>query len=346
MNNTKVDIVRRKVPSQKDLNRVRTETSSEPVSFTFGGDDLESLASEPTPIRTYERLKIQRISNKHYGLFESASLLSNYGIKFFSFIKELDTEDFGKSPLKNHKISNEIRCKMVDWILEIFNVFNFNDTSFFLAVHIMDTYFHKSSRSLNNNDVHLVGIVSMLLASKFEETLPLRVCILSEKIGYNTFSEDEIIMKEREIVRDVGFSNFICTSTFEFIKNFFVDFNENNYEMIEQNNLRKIIDKLEKYATYYSKLILHFIEFYNYKHSDKAIACISCSYDMINEKYSSELSKEGNHYIKEWIRYLIRENNAQGEIQRIYSEIAKYTEIYLKINFINFSLNQSYKKTV
>lgn len=340
MNYTKSEtyLERNNVPVHRGLNKARGETSSDP--------DFVPLDSEQTPIRTYERLKLERISNKHYSLFESASLLSNYGTRFFAFIKLLDLEDLGKFPLAKHKISNEIRCKMVDWIIEIFNVFNFNDTSFFLAIHIMDSYLNNTNKILQNEDVHLIGLVSMLLASKFEEPLPLRVSILVEKIGYNTFSYEKIIEMEREMINDIGLKNFICTSTYEFIKNFFVDFNENNFDMIEKNNIRKIIDKLEKYAVYYSKLILHFIEFYNYKYSNKAIACISCSYDMIIEKYSNELSKEGNHYIKEWIRYLIRENNAQDEIQRIYSQIAKYTDIYLNSTFINFSLNQSYKREV
>ena len=41
---------------------------------------------------------------------------------------------------------------------------------------------------LTNKDVHPVGVISMYIASKFEDTFPLHSKVVSEKIAHGTMS--------------------------------------------------------------------------------------------------------------------------------------------------------------
>jgi hypothetical protein len=94
------------------------------------------------------------------------------------------------NPLKNHKINNKIRTKMVDWIVEVFGNFpkRVTDETFFRAVCIMDLYFKKKKQVLCDNDVHITGIVSMFLSSKYEDVIHITLQDMVNKVGHNKFS--------------------------------------------------------------------------------------------------------------------------------------------------------------
>ena len=72
---------------------------------------------------------------------------------------------------------------MTDWMLEVFDYFNESSTihTYFLAVQIMDTFLKnyepkKPQFKIQREDIHLIGIASMFLATKYQdiEAIPLR----------------------------------------------------------------------------------------------------------------------------------------------------------------------------
>jgi len=62
-----------------------------------------------------------------------------------------------------------MRAKMVDWMIEVYTIFDFMPDSYFLAVYIFDKYLAWTNWLLTNEHVHLVGTVSMFLSTKSEE---------------------------------------------------------------------------------------------------------------------------------------------------------------------------------
>ena len=109
-------------------------------------------------------------------------------------------------------------------MIEVFSVFDYSDTTLFTAVNTMDQFINKTADILEDKDIHLIGMISMFIASKFEETYPLRLDFLEEKVGHNTFSKKEILSKEREMVNTIGANSLIGTSALECITSFFYDF--------------------------------------------------------------------------------------------------------------------------
>lgn len=53
---------------------------------------------------------------------------------------------------------------------------------------------------LENKNVHAIGIISMYLASKYEDIYPLHSKIVSDKIAHKAFSSFEILKKETEFL--------------------------------------------------------------------------------------------------------------------------------------------------
>ena len=65
----------------------------------------------------------------------------------------------------------------------------------------MDRYFKNVSLSLQSTELHLVGVVSMFVASKYEDIVPLMMKTVVNKIGHNKFELRQIEEKELELLR-------------------------------------------------------------------------------------------------------------------------------------------------
>ena len=55
----------------------------------------------------------------------------------------------------------------------------------------MDNYLQKAQKKFNENDIHLIGMVSMYMASKMEDIIPLHMVHIKTKIGHDKFTKSE-----------------------------------------------------------------------------------------------------------------------------------------------------------
>jgi hypothetical protein len=90
-------------------------------------------------------------------------------------------------------------------MVEVLTTFKNSDQTFFLAINLMDRYFKDSERVLQGSELHLTGIVSMFIASKYEDIMPLLMKTVINKIGHNKFSLRQVEEKELEILRVIGY---------------------------------------------------------------------------------------------------------------------------------------------
>ena len=125
---------------------------------------------------------------------------------------------------------------MSDWMIEVCTSFKCAPRTYFLAVTIMDKYLIASLQNgivRENSEIHLMGVVSMYLASKYEDVYTLHSKIISEKIANGAITQKQIIEKERE---------FLALFQFEvdFITHF--DFHQTYNDKIE----KQLIHNLER----------------------------------------------------------------------------------------------------
>lgn len=68
-------------------------------------------------------------------------------------------------------IQQEVNCRMrsilVDWLIEVHRKFELMPETLYLAVNIMDRFL--AVKMIRRTELQLVGISSMLIASKYEE---------------------------------------------------------------------------------------------------------------------------------------------------------------------------------
>lgn len=92
---------------------------------------------------------------------------------------------------------------MMDWMVEVCTSFKCSRRTYFLAVQLFDKYFlriKEKGTTLNNKDVHCIGVTAMYLASKYEDIFPLHSKIVSEKIAHKAISCDDILSKEGDFL--------------------------------------------------------------------------------------------------------------------------------------------------
>lgn len=239
--------------------------------------------------------------NKFYYIErENQHLINKYGSELYDYSKELENECVFKDLLVRHKVDPSVRTKMVDWMIEVLYAYHSDSPTLFLAVHLFDSYIAKSETILTNNDVHLVGIVCIYLASKMEDLIPLRMSHVKAKIGHNKFSEKKIREKEKIILQTINFK-MIATSTYDFVKTFIFDFYHNNQESIMKLNMYKHIECFENICLFLCKLMFHNEEFTNYKYSLKAIASIVTAFDILRS-HAKDFSKDSETFMRQWVR--------------------------------------------
>ena len=67
----------------------------------------------------------------------------------------------------------------------------------------MDKYLQSSIHNgivRKNEDIHFMGVVSIYLASKYEDVYPIHSKIVSEKIAHGAISQKQILDKELEFL--------------------------------------------------------------------------------------------------------------------------------------------------
>jgi hypothetical protein len=98
---------------------------------------------------------------------------------------------------------------MIDWMIQVFRVCKTDsECSFFLAASIMDRYMDiKNSEGLRiqSKDYHLVGLVSIFIASKYEDIRPISMRKLLINVGHSKFSTEDILKCEIDVLRTLNF---------------------------------------------------------------------------------------------------------------------------------------------
>lgn len=86
-------------------------------------------------------------------------------------VQQLQYRDF----LSRHEVKEKHRAKIIDWMLEVFVMYKQRNQTLFRAYFILDMYFYRCTDKVTPNDLYLLGIVCVFIASKVEEIEPLNL---------------------------------------------------------------------------------------------------------------------------------------------------------------------------
>lgn len=330
---------------EKELNILQKEDSKEKKIKDFIGD----------MIKYYKDLK--KIEDKketsafQYNILSKRDLMINmnpitefmvksYGPELYVTTVKLDQIQRDSYYLKKHHINSGSRTKMVSWMMEIFASYASEPLSFFLAVEIMDNYLQKVQKKFNENDIHLIGMVSMYMASKMEDIIPLHMVHIKTKIGHDKFTQSEIIMMERDILKVLNW-DIILITIYDVVKTFLSDFYVNNRNMINTLKLETICYDLEIISIFLCKLVCLHEAFFKYNKCITGISVIIAAFDILRSNY--KMSKEAENFLRQWLLFLVKESKFPVEnVTKVYNKVCSFYEDIDSVNKVAPSLCKLY----
>lgn len=96
------------------------------------------------------------------------------------------------------KINTTMRMIVVDWLVEVHQKFRLEPPTLYLTINIFDRYL-SAAKSIGRNKLQLVGVTSLLLASKYEEIYPPALADIVY-ITDNAYSSDQVLDMECEVL--------------------------------------------------------------------------------------------------------------------------------------------------
>ena len=120
-----------------------------------------------------------------------------------------------------NEINEQMRSILIDWLTDVHHKFQFRDETLFMTVLIIDRYC--TIRQISRNKLQLLGVTSMMIASKHEEIDFPKI----EDFIYitdNAYTKEEIVKLEFDILIALNFE-LLYPSPIKFFEYLSVNFN-------------------------------------------------------------------------------------------------------------------------
>lgn len=209
-----------------------------------------------------------------------------------------DITNFNSKHIKLTIHKSTHRKKLLRWIYEVCRDFRYSQYTFTLAVLIVDKYTEKCGFELD--EYQLLGITSLFLAAKIEEskTRPVQEYSMVTDFSY---SEAEIIFRERLILQTLNYDIFPKLPQFYFDVNYFSS-NFGSFNLDDKKEVFNcfIASQLEK-SSYSNNVFLLYLE----------------------SKGEMENILSGRKVIKDSIKFYIENNHKATEILKNFELLNK-----------------------
>jgi cyclin B len=133
----------------------------------------------------------------------------------YLMIKEKDRVDF-RYLSSQPDINEKMRAILVDWLVEVHRMFKLLPETLFLSISIIDRYL--SQKPVARNQLQLIGISSMLIASKYEEIYAPE-CNDFVYISDGAYTKPQILLTEQTILNTLNF-NITHPSALHFLRRY------------------------------------------------------------------------------------------------------------------------------
>ncbi|KAL4227464.1 G2/mitotic-specific cyclin-B2 [Mactra antiquata] len=135
---------------------------------------------------------------------ENPQLVSEYVNDIYDYMRDLEVKyPIQSNYLENKEITGKMRAILIDWLCQVHHRFHLLQETLYLTVAIIDRFLQE--KPVPKNKLQLVGVTSMLIASKYEEMYAPEVADFVY-ITDNAYNKKEILDMEQNILRTLKFS--------------------------------------------------------------------------------------------------------------------------------------------
>ncbi|XP_054819397.1 cyclin-A3-4-like isoform X2 [Prosopis cineraria] len=138
---------------------------------------------------------------------DDPQMVGSYASDIYEYLRTLEV-DPRRRPLPDYikKVQRDVdpnmRGVLVDWLVEVAEEYKLVSDTLYLTAAYIDKYL--SLNALSRQKLQLLGVSSMLIASKYEEIKPPEVeelCYITD----NTYTKEEVVTMEAEILKSLKF---------------------------------------------------------------------------------------------------------------------------------------------
>ncbi|XP_072956235.1 cyclin-A3-1-like isoform X1 [Typha angustifolia] len=139
--------------------------------------------------------------------FDDPQICAHYASDIYHYLRSMEIEP-QRRPLDNYietvqsDVTANMRGILVDWLVEVAEEYKLVSDTLYLTVSYIDRFL--SFNSLNRQKLQLLGVSSMLIASKYEEISPPHVedfCYITD----NTYTKQEVVKMESDLLNFLKF---------------------------------------------------------------------------------------------------------------------------------------------
>lgn len=130
---------------------------------------------------------------------ETHTMCAEYVKDIYSYLRRSERRFNPKTDYMHHQteITEKMRMILIDWLIQVHSKFHLIQETLYLTVYILDRYLEKAT--VKRSELQLLGVTSMLLASKYEETFAPEIGDFVY-ITDNAYSKDEVQRMEQEML--------------------------------------------------------------------------------------------------------------------------------------------------
>ncbi|CAN6999641.1 unnamed protein product [Brassica oleracea var. botrytis] len=175
-----------------------------------------------------------------------------YVTGIFVYLRQLEVKEKSR-PLMDYidKVQKDVtpnmRGVLVDWLVEVAEEYKLLSYTLYLDVSYIDRFL--SLQIVNRQKLQLLGVSSMLIASKYEEILPPNVedfCYITD----NTYTKQEIVKMAADLLLALQFELGNPTT------NIYLRLLESDAFVAQEDfNVKEVMGEIEKAGNQYSKAV-------------------------------------------------------------------------------------------
>jgi len=163
--------------------------------------------------------KIANLPLKKTIINSNPQMVDDYFDEIYKYLKSIENSDLPKENYMKtiqKDINEKMRKILLDWLIDVHAKFKLTTETLFLTINIIDRYLSK--KSIHRKYLQLLGVTSMLIASKYEDIYPPEIKDFIFMTD-NAYTKEELIKMENDILDKIQF-NMTYPTSFRFLEIF------------------------------------------------------------------------------------------------------------------------------
>jgi hypothetical protein len=134
-----------------------------------------------------------------------AQMVPEYFFENMQFLKskEKETHKLNNYVATHKTVSEQSRAKLIDWLSELHYKYKMFPETIFTVVSLVDQYL--SAKEVPLSELQLVGVASLYIAAKFEETYQVPQAKQLASCCAGQYTTAQILDKEADIIKELNF---------------------------------------------------------------------------------------------------------------------------------------------